>query len=149
MPEKRPPTRVVSTGLSMFPSVFPGARLEVSPVEKRQVKVGDILCFPGEGDTIIAHRVLSMTGEPSDPTFYVRGDGQGGVQPEAVSGDSAAFVVDRVEQRYFSYDTVGGLGRAFSYLVTKRSLLWRSISRLSFGGRRILLLLRAGDRFGG
>jgi len=50
-------------GASMLPSVLPGATLHVRPVERGEVRVGDIVCYLRDGKTVVAE--LAPTGAES------------------------------------------------------------------------------------
>jgi len=63
------------TGCSMLPSVWPGDVLLAHRQDIAKVSAGDIVLFTREG-RLIAHRVVSTTGDPENPCLITRGDAQ-------------------------------------------------------------------------
>ena len=95
-------------GTSMLPSILPGALLEVHPVDRETIRVGDILCYPGDGRTMIAHRIVGLAGEGGERVCIVRGDAQR--TPVEVPIDGMASRVSRVCYPVGSYSVDGPVG---------------------------------------
>ena len=64
----------VLTG-SMVPAFAPGDLIVTRTVPVRDVEVGDVAVFVPPGETSpYAHRVVELTGSPTDPTVRTKGD---------------------------------------------------------------------------
>ncbi len=59
----------------MLPSVWPGDVLLAHRRDIGQISTGDVVLFIREG-RLIAHRVVSRTGDPVNPCLITRGDAQ-------------------------------------------------------------------------
>jgi hypothetical protein len=115
----------------MIPAIFPGARLSVRPVDPGEVRVGDIVCFPCPDRTMAAHRVVGIEQGDGKRAFLTRGDAQDGF--ERIEATAIASRVDRVQQRFLSYDATDRLGRLFARLALVESRPGRLARRALVG----------------
>lgn len=114
-------------GYSMLPSIFPGAILEVTPADVDLVQEGDILCYPGHGMYMVAHRVMRIQKESHQVSLYMRGDAQ--QCEEIVPGSAIAYRVSKIRQRFLSYDTASMVGRLFFYISRGDKGFWLLIRK--------------------
>jgi signal transduction histidine kinase len=91
------------------------------------VAPGDIVCYPGPGH-VIAHRVQRIEQSARGPVFVTRGDAM--LEEEQVEERACAYVVRRVEHRYFAYATGGLLGRAAASCALRGGMPFRVAHRL-------------------
>lgn len=56
-------TAWVLRGSSMWPAVRDGARVEVTPVDPRALRVGELIAFAREGGGPVVHRVTAVAAE--------------------------------------------------------------------------------------
>ena len=103
---------MMARGSSMFPFVPGGSRLSLSPRAERTICVGDIVCYPGQAQQVVAHRVREILPGPDGPCYRICGDGSS--RSEVVPVEAIAWVVTRVEHRYFRYDTDSAIARLLS-----------------------------------
>jgi hypothetical protein len=116
-----------TTGTSMLPSIFPGAFLTVSEAGPGMLEVGDIICYPGDGKTVVAHRIIAVIPGDGMTSYRVRGDAQRSY--ETVAATAIASKVTRIDQRFWSYDVDGRTGRLFSKLAVRDEPTWRLARR--------------------
>ncbi len=115
---------MLAEGASMIPSIFPGAELHVKNADPSKTNVGDVLLYPGPNKKIVAHRVIRIEQQKDGVVFITRGDAQH--TEYAIPESAAAFVVQRVEQRWFSYDVDGCQGVLIARLAVKNGILFRT-----------------------
>jgi hypothetical protein len=113
--------------------------LQVEPVRIEEIARGDVVCFPGDRETVVAHRVIGRTGDVESRLFAIRGDAQ--EVAEHVPAAAIAYVVTRVEHPLFSYDTRGVLGRCIARFALRHGVATRR------AGRVVRAAYRAGSMF--
>jgi hypothetical protein len=96
----------------------------VTTVSADAVRVGDVLCYPGEDRKISAHRVIHVL---SPRNFRVRGDNVPTFE-SVVTGDWV-IRVEKVEWRGLSYSCNGPLGRLLAVLAVHRPEGLQSLGR--------------------
>jgi signal transduction histidine kinase len=116
----------------MFPLVPSNSLLHVTTPRPSQIRLGDIICYPG-AQQIIAHRVIRIDETPSGRVFITRGDA--GYGEERIDQRAVAWTVVRVEHGRFAYDLDGPFGRCAAALALRRGLPLRAISTAA---RRLL-----------
>lgn len=109
----------------MIPSIFPGAKLEVSMVKIESVQIGDILCYLGQGKEIVTHRVVHIEMKDNSRFFFLRGDAQ--EKREQVPASAIVYRVTRVKQRFLSYETTGIVGKLLSQFAVLEGSIWSRI----------------------
>jgi hypothetical protein len=110
-------------GSSMLPFVLPRSRLHLRLTDNTQPRLerGDLVCYLGTGDKIVAHRVVAVRDDGDQLEYIVKGDAQ--AWTERVSAEAIVAAVERVDQPFFSYRTDGAVGRAVAFMaVTTPSL---------------------------
>jgi hypothetical protein len=82
--------RFQATGRSMAPAIVDGDVLKVTPVEPREIGLGDVILYPGAWG-LLAHRVVARL---EDGSFLAQGDAIGSdreeVAPDRILGRVAA-----------------------------------------------------------
>ena len=101
-----------AVGGSMSPFILSGSRLFVEHVEPGCIRVGDVVCFIGDGGQGVTHRVLQIADSSDGKVLHVRGDAQ--TQSETVPETAVLYVVKRVSHRRLAYDLDGPLGKLFA-----------------------------------
>lgn len=127
----------------MFPFVPSNSLLHVAPPELASIGPGDVVCYPGAGQ-VIAHRVQRVAHGPRGPCFITRGDAM--LAEEHVEAGAIAYVVRRVEHRFFEYDVDGWVGRRLAACAVHRGVGFRVLLGLGVAMARVL---RAGRALGG
>jgi len=111
----------------MFPFVPAGATLQLEPARSVAIRVGDIVCYPGAGGQLVAHRVVGF----AEGGYRVRGDAQR--VSETIPKAAVAHVVVAVEHRGLRYRTRSGLGRLLARLAVAGGPSARALSLLARG----------------
>ena len=109
-----------TAGSSMFPAILPGSSLETVEKPPQEITVGDIICYPGENKTVIAHRVIDIEQTEGRRTFITRGDAQTTV--ERIDESAVVAVVVRVVHPLLTYAVHDSVGRRFAKWATDRSI---------------------------
>ncbi|MYL54336.1 signal peptidase I [Pontibacillus yanchengensis] len=86
---------------SMEPTFKTGSIIAVEPIEgdaKKQLKVGDVITFVKEDNTLVTHRILEVNGGENAVTYHTKGDNNDAadVKPvlaENVVGKYADFTI--------------------------------------------------------
>jgi signal peptidase I len=65
--------RFAEMGWSMVPSIWPGETLMFERIDRKEVRIGDIVLVCREG-RLCTHRVVGMAGEPDNPKWITQGD---------------------------------------------------------------------------
>ena len=120
------PRQLKARGMSMFPLVWPGARLEIAEIARIEPRIGDIVCFPGTDGQVVAHRLVAITGTGAQRRYEIRGDAL--AQSEWVPASAIAFVVRRVSGRLGSYHVDSKLGRALAHIAVHQDWRYRTLS---------------------
>jgi hypothetical protein len=131
-------------GSSMLPSIPPGSRLHLEPVDggRASIGVGEVVVYLGPGGEFIAHRVVGLERGPDGPVLVTRGDNQ--EHCERVPSSAAAFRVVRVTRGRISYATDGPAGRALARLAVRGGLPWRAFRRIATRTLRAMARLAPG-----
>ncbi len=136
--------RFKAHGGSMFPIIRSGAILEVKPLGKTPVRVGEVVFYRNPGGRMVAHRLIRKNFQNSRPIFLARGDALS-CQVEEICPSQILGRVVRVEQegRCRNLDRLRErlLGKILAYLVPALPYLAR-ISNLL--GDKFRFRLKAG-----
>jgi hypothetical protein len=89
--------RFTAHGSSMAPFIRGGDVLTVEPVESSQLRVGDIVFYRTEGDSLIAHRIIGIEKNNAKLKLRVRGDSSPGSE-DAIAGDQILGRIEIVER---------------------------------------------------
>ncbi len=131
-------------GSSMLPSIPPGSRLQLEPIDGRPESLakGDVVVYLGSDGEFIAHRVVGIENGPDGRVLVARGDNQD--RGDRVPATAVAFKVLRVTRGRISYSTDGPAGRIVARLAVRGGLPWRVTRR--FVMRLLRAMARAGFR---
>ena len=115
------PTRLESMtyiGCSMYPTLKPGERLQITPYERQRIRRGDVIVFiPPGGDSTIVHRVVLA--EPKE--IKTRGDNSNDVDPWVLGPDQIFGRVVYAERGKRLRKVAGGL-RGFTWITMLRAM---------------------------
>jgi len=108
------------TGYSMYPFLKPGDRLVVRRVPAAHVHIGDILVIPGEGNRMIAHRLIKLSHEGGAVT---KGDSM--FRADTVPVDLESGIADQVVavirgRRFFSVSSGFRSKMKYGYALLSR-----------------------------
>jgi len=70
------PVRLLVTGTSMIPALWPGDRVTVHPATTDELRTGDVAVFARDGQVIV-HRIVGVRWAANLPVWTTRGDNQG------------------------------------------------------------------------
>ena len=103
-----------ATGMSMFPAVWPGSHLALSPA--RSIDVGDIVVYLDSKARLTAHRVVATCGT----RITTRGDAQ--ARCEVITREAVLHRVTAVQWPCdLAYRTDSGPGRLVALAAVRRS----------------------------
>ena len=92
-------------GLSMFPFLMHGDIVQISPIEIKKLKCGDIVVFK-EDNNWIAHRLIKKN--IHNNLFHTRGDGAKNMDKPIKQEQIKGIVVKIVKSRWkFAYCSIG------------------------------------------
>lgn len=103
----------------MYPFIPGGSRLTVKEYDGGALSPGDVVGYIGV-DGLVAHRVLSVVGEPPHASVRVRGDAQ--KQPEELAIEAIAYVVLEVAYRGVRYRLDDPTGQLVARLAMRGGL---------------------------
>ena len=110
-------------GISMLPAIWPGARIETCNKKIEDICVGDVVCYPGDSSTMVAHRVVAIEAASDQRIFITRGDAQ--TKTDRIEEEAVCGVVDRVIYPVGYYETSGIVGRFFARYAVSDAIHWR------------------------
>jgi len=122
---------IQSQGGSMFPFIPGKSWLVVEPVGTAPLVPGDVVCFIGQDEQLVAHRVITVNGD----SLSVRGDRGGGC--EEVPTNAVFGRVLHVQRGPLRYRTAGVVGRVLAHVALRRPRLHRV---LRHGAERLVQL---------
>src|SRR5690554_5795003 len=65
---------IPSSGYSMFPSIRPGDVCQFSPIDRKQLLIGDVLLYINEEGKLIGHRLIRLTDSEAGLILECKGD---------------------------------------------------------------------------
>jgi signal transduction histidine kinase len=113
---------LAARGSSMFPFIPSGCLLSVRVREHGDIRVGDVIVYPGPRGrhVLVAHRVIRIEHSAGATWYLTRGDAE--AHEERVSEAAIGYVVTRVAHRSFAYDARGLIGRTFARIAVRGGL---------------------------
>jgi signal peptidase I len=128
--------RVKVKGLSMLPWLIPGDGITLQPINKRELRVGQVIVFQGENNWI-AHRLIKIN--PENSTYITRGDANLH-HDRPLSLHQIKGIVVLVSPKHFFWSNMA-LGKNGKYLVTLQPYtappFWLA-GRIAIGIRHVL-----------
>lgn len=120
--------RFTAHGSSMAPFIHDGDILTVEPVDHPKLRVGKIVFYRTEGDSVIAHRIIGIRREDEKANLRVRGDSSPGSE-DAIVVDQILGQIEVVErgdkQIRISEGAWGFLGSVWVYLFPLPYITYR------------------------
>lgn len=122
----------IAKGLSMDPLIREGDMVMVKPIERKDIRVGDILAFSdNQAPPMTAHRLVAIKKINNEARYIFRGDFTHSARDIVCPGDVAGKVI-----------ALERSGKIISLDDPWRSFLSRLWQEFPLSGRIILLLLR-------
>lgn len=103
--------RFAAHGVSMEPFILDGDILTIEPIKTNVLRVGDIVFYRAEGDSLVAHRIVGKLGS----SLKVRGDSSPGSEG-IITLDKVLGVIASVEREGYQTNIKSGLWRGLGYL---------------------------------
>jgi hypothetical protein len=123
----------------MLPAIFPGSNLYVDSARPEDLRPGDVACYLGKGNVVVAHRVVCGPSENGED-LIVKGDSQ--PEPENLPRSAVMYKVMRVEHRFLSYDTDGILGSSLARMALSNGRIARGLQKAMLAGISLAVVLR-------
>lgn len=120
----------------MFPFVPAGSVLSLRLQGERPIGLGDIVCYPGRGGELVAHRVIAIEAGARGTWLTIRGDAV--EEQERIELGAVGWLVERVEHRWLRYDTASLAGRTLARVAVRRGGIHRFVTLAAHAARRLL-----------
>jgi len=130
-------------GMSMYPFIKNGDRIKIAPMDKREVKIGDIIAVDmkkKEGPWFFVHRVVKIAKrDDEERVYFTKGDAQKKSLDDPVTIELIAGKVTQIQRRGLEINLEITLWRHLNNIIAKLSFRYPEI--LCFLSRYISLII--------
>lgn len=126
----RQPIYVNAWGGSMYPFIKDGDRIKINPINKEEVKIGDIIAVnikKEEGPWFFAHRLVKITDCNGKRIYFTKGDAQKRGLDEPITVDLIAGKVTQILRKNLNIRLELPLWRRLNTIIAKLSFKYPKI----------------------